>query len=81
MKVADHEEFATCGSDGQYALLIETHRDFMSPKSNLYTIQAFVSRSTTTATDEYTTVYGRPGDTVQVRPLVLLTITDEEKGF
>ncbi|MCD6312082.1 MAG: hypothetical protein J7M11_06460 [Elusimicrobia bacterium] len=81
VQVANHQETAKAGPDGRYTLSIETYRSFTSSKADIYTIQAFVPRTVDSTRDEYTTVYGRPGDMVEVRPLLFHEFTDEDKEF
>ncbi|MDO9513653.1 MAG: hypothetical protein Q7J59_03465 [Elusimicrobiota bacterium] len=81
VQVANHAETTKTDSSGNYTLSVEAYRSFTSSKADIYTIQAFAPRSAMEAVDEYTTVYGRPGDTVEVRPLVFTEITDEDKNF
>ncbi|RLD17308.1 MAG: hypothetical protein DRI36_04125 [Caldiserica bacterium] len=81
VKEKSHPEKTTTDANGLYSLTIKTYRSFTSPKADIYTIQVFASRDSTDASDEYTTVYASPGDEVEVRPLVLVEITNEEKNF
>ena len=78
---AEHEETVLTDAAGRYSLPIKAYRSFMSNKTDTYTIQVFAPRNTNYAQDEYTTVKARPGDSIEVRPLVLLQITDEDKNF
>jgi len=85
VQVVELDGTAVCDSNGQYTLTVNTTQNYISP--TLFTIQAFPPRysggayTSNDANDEYTTVYARTGDVKEVRPLVLVEYTDEDKNF
>jgi len=84
VNVVGYDDVAHADSSGSYTLTIKTYRQFLSNNKDLYTIQAMSPRSFSSekiASDEYTTVYAKPGDTIEVRPLLLYQYTEETKNF
>jgi len=84
VQVIEFDETATCDALGKYSLTITTTKDYGVPA--LFTVQAFPPRYSGIITDsdgndDYTTVYAQIGDTREVRPLVLVEYTDEDKNF
>ena len=77
VQVEDYGNSVKTGASGEYSLQIEAYRSFFSPKADQYKITAFHPRGSGGG-DESVYIKARPGDSIEVRPMLIYEYTTSE---
>jgi len=77
VQVEDYGNSVKTGSLGQYTLQIEAYRSFFIPKADQYKILACYPRGLGGG-NEFIYVKARPGDCIEVRPMLIYEYTADE---